>query len=165
MSNQDDAFIRNCTIILATLFVFFLLSLFVARAIGANAFNESRLTPGETAKRIEPIGQLVFGETGQIAPAQEEAILVTVAAAPKSANDVYQSACIACHSTGAAGAPKMGKAADWTPRLGQGLTALINNAINGKGVMPAKGGNPTLTDEEVELAVKFMLEKSSVTVN
>ena len=163
MSKHDDEFIRNFTIVLGAIFVFFLLALFIARGIGASAFEKSRLTDGEVAKRIQPVGQVAYGKAGEMAAAPEPEVVAS--AAPKSADEIYQSACIACHSTGAAGAPKTGTAADWEPRLGQGLAALVGNAINGKGLMPAKGGNPALSDADVEVAVKFMLEKSGVSAN
>ncbi|MFZ0256679.1 MAG: c-type cytochrome [Gammaproteobacteria bacterium] len=75
---------------------------------------------------------------------------------------VYNSACVACHSTGAAGAPKVGDKESWRPRAGEGLEALVNNAINGKRSMPAKGGNPGLTDEEIKQAVRYMLARTGI---
>lgn len=70
---------------------------------------------------------------------------------------VYQASCAACHSSGLAGAPKLGDAAAWTPRLGAGTSAIYMNAIKGKGAMPPKGGNASLPDADLRAAVDFML--------
>lgn len=77
---------------------------------------------------------------------------------------VYDKACMACHTMGIAGAPKTGDVADWSTRIAQGMEVLHSNAINGyqgsKGVMPAKGGNMSLSDDEVRNAVLYMVESS-----
>ena len=63
---------------------------------------------------------------------------------------------MACHSTGAAGDPKLGDKAAWAPRLAQGKDALYATALKGKGAMPAKGGNPALPDDAVKAAVDYL---------
>lgn len=73
---------------------------------------------------------------------------------------IYDASCVACHSTGAAGAPKLGDAAAWAPRIKGGAPALYNSALKGKGAMPAKGGNPKLSDAEVRAAVNYMISQS-----
>lgn len=78
--------------------------------------------------------------------------------AARTAEEVYNSGCLACHTSGAAGAPRFRIAADWTDRLKQGLDTLYINAIKGKGAMPAKGLCPDCSDKEIELAVDYMLE-------
>ena len=83
-----------------------------------------------------------------------------VVASAKSGKDVYNSVCMSCHMSGAAGAPVTGKVDQWTDRLAKGNDTLYSNAINGIGVMPAKGGLMSLSDEEVKLAVDYMLEES-----
>ncbi len=85
------------------------------------------------------------------------------AAEPASGKAIYDSNCIACHSTGAAGAPKLGDSAAWAPRIKTGAAALLANSIKGKGVMPARGGNPKLTDAEVQAAVNYMIGQSGGT--
>ena len=69
----------------------------------------------------------------------------------------YDTVCAVCHGTGAAGAPKLGDKAAWAPRLAQGANALHANAIKGKGAMPPKGGNPSLSDAQVSAAVDYMV--------
>jgi cytochrome c oxidase subunit 2 len=81
------------------------------------------------------------------------------AAAPAKAADgksTYDTTCMACHSTGAAGAPKLGDKAAWKPRLAQGINALHAAALKGKGAMPPKGGNTALADDAVKAAVDYM---------
>lgn len=73
---------------------------------------------------------------------------------------VYDVACFACHMTGAAGAPKMGDTAVWSPRIAQGMDTLVNNAINGKNAMPPKGGRVDLSDQDVASAVAYLVEQS-----
>ena len=86
--------------------------------------------------------------------------VVQVVASSKSGKDVYNSVCMSCHMSGAAGAPITGKADQWDERLAKGNDTLYSNAINGIGIMPAKGGLMSLSDEEVKLAVDYMLEES-----
>ena len=82
------------------------------------------------------------------------------AAAPAKAADgktTYDTVCMACHSTGAAGAPKLGDKAAWAPRLAQGKEALHASALKGKGAMPPKGGNPATPDDAVKAAVDYLI--------
>ena len=103
---------------------------------------------------------------GEAAAAPAEAAPAAEAAAPAAAGvdgkAVYDGLCMACHAAGVAGAPKVGDAADWKERLAQGKDTLYKHSIEGftgkKGMMPAKGGNPSLTDEEIKAAVDYMIK-------
>ena len=53
-------------------------------------------------------------------------------------------------------APKFGDKAQWEARIKQGHDTLVHNAINGIRMMPARGGNPALSDAEVTNAVNYM---------
>ena len=72
----------------------------------------------------------------------------------------YRGACMSCHATGAAGAPKTGDKAAWKARIAAGMDTLVKNAINGKGAMPPKGGRPNLTDAQIKAVVKYMVAES-----
>lgn len=76
----------------------------------------------------------------------------------------YDASCAMCHKTGMMGAPKVGNKAEWAPRIKQGMNVLVANSIKGykgaKGMMPAKGGNPKLTDAQVGNAVAYMVGQS-----
>lgn len=70
---------------------------------------------------------------------------------------IYNQACMACHMTGAAGAPVMGDVEAWEPRMEQGIETLYAHSIDGIGAMPPKGGFTNLSDEEVNAAVDYMV--------
>lgn len=94
-----------------------------------------------------------------------------VAEAPKAAEtasidgkSVYNKTCSMCHAAGVAGAPKPGDKENWAPRIAQGTETLYKHSIEGytgnSGMMPARGGNPKLTDDEMKAAVDFMVAQS-----
>ena len=102
------------------------------------------------------------------APVAAPAPAAAPAAAPVAENSVgksvYGKTCALCHGAGVAGAPKPGDKADWGPRIAQGKDLLYKHAIEGftgaKGMMPARGGGTSLTDDEVKAAVDFMADQS-----
>ncbi len=108
-------------------------------------------------ERIAPVGNVcIEGEEcgGVVAP-------VAVASnEPRSGQAVYDSACFACHATGAAGAPKVGDAAGWAPRIATGMDSLVTNAINGVNAMPPKGTCMACSDDELRNAVQYMVDGS-----
>lgn len=89
--------------------------------------------------------------TSQVAIAQGTA---------RSGKDVVDSVCIACHGTGAQGAPKIGDRKAWSTRASQGLTSLTEHALNGIRQMPAHGGSPNLTDLEIARAIAYIVNQS-----
>lgn len=78
------------------------------------------------------------------------------------AEATYMMSCFACHSTGAAGAPKVGpgNAEAWAPRMEKGMDAVVTNAINGLNTMPPKGLCFTCTDEDIAALVAYMVSSS-----
>nr|WP_240457798.1 c-type cytochrome [Halomonas socia] len=104
------------------------------------------------------------GDEAEVAEASDEAAAEDEAAASDDDNGLdgealYASGgCAACHASGAAGAPILGE--DWGDRLDQDMETLYDHAINGIGAMPPKGGNTSLSDEEVEAIVDFMVAES-----
>ena len=97
------------------------------------------------------------------APAAPAPVAEAAADGGKGA-ELFKKTCAMCHQTGVAGAPKLGDKADWGPRIAQGADTLYKHAIEGfngaKGAMPAKGGNPALSDDEIKVIVDFMVAKS-----
>lgn len=89
-------------------------------------------------------------------PAAPAPAAATLAADAGKGKKVYDSACVACHASGVAGAPKFGDKAAWAPRLATGLDALTASAIKGKGAMPPKGGNASIPDADIRAAVEYM---------
>lgn len=99
--------------------------------------------------------------TARIAPvAKVEVAVARAAGAPeRTGEQLYTAACSACHSSGAAGAPKTGDVAGWKPRLALGLDGLLKSAIAGKGAMPPRGGGDA-TDTEIARAIVHMANAS-----
>jgi cytochrome c5 len=99
----------------------------------------------------------------RLKPVADEGYTLVDASAPrqlKAGAEVYNAACVACHGSGAAGAPKTGDSAAWSKRITQGYDTLVSHAVNGIRTMPAKGGNPSLDDLEVARAVVHMANAS-----
>ncbi|MDR0736933.1 MAG: c-type cytochrome [Zoogloeaceae bacterium] len=93
-------------------------------------------------------------------PAATESVAVPESPAVPAVKDgasVYASLCFTCHDYGVAGAPKKGDKAAWASRLAAGEEALYATALNGKGLMQPKGGNPALSDAEVKSAVDYLI--------
>lgn len=111
----------------------------------------------EIRARIQPVGEVCLQgeECGEAAAVSE-----TASSGPRSGAEVYDAVCMACHTTGAAGAPVIGDVAAWAPRVDQGMETLISHAINGYNAMPAKGGCASCPDEEIEAAVEHILAES-----
>lgn len=105
------------------------------------------LNPDAVAARIQPVGRLEFG-----AP--------QAAAGSRTAEEVVKGVCATCHQAGIANAPKFGDAQAWAPRIKQGLDALVQSVLKGKGAMPPKGGDAALTDAEATRAVVLMANQA-----
>lgn len=107
-------------------------------------------------ERIAPVGSVRSGEV-EDEPEEREML---------SGAEVHGQTCTTCHDTGAAGAPITGENGDWAPRAEQGIETLVDHAINGfgGGAMPPRGGNPDLSDEEIEATVRYMLEESGISL-
>ena len=128
------------------------------------AAEESASEPAPTAS------DTASTEVAPAATATQASATVATVEAPvaeeKQAIDggkIYQELCFACHGTGAAGAPRLDDKAAWAPRVAQGKEVLYHFAINGKtspaGVMPPKGGNMSLSDDEVKAAVDYIVSQ------
>ncbi|WP_243038869.1 c-type cytochrome [Dyella sedimenti] len=100
----------------------------------------------------------------QPAPTPAADAPAAAAAAPSPGEKVYQGTCVMCHGSPAVGAPVIGNKADWAPRIAQGKDVLYAHALQGftgeKGAMPAHGGNPSLSDDQVKSAVDYMVSRA-----
>lgn len=109
----------------------------------------------QVRQRLAPAGNVcIQGEECAAATVVAEA---SQSSGTRSGEEVYGAACAACHNSGVLNAPVIGDASQWTDRLPKGEETLYSNAINGIGSMPAKGGNASLSDEEVQAAVDHMI--------
>lgn len=101
------------------------------------------------AERIKPVGNIYLAGSEPIAAEPT---------GPRDGATVYGTFCIACHATGVSGAPKIGDAVDWAPRIAQGEAVLNDHAINGFNAMPAKGACMDCSDDEIIAAIKHMTD-------
>jgi len=126
------------------------------------------LSPEKVAERIRPVAEVTIGAAPGAAadhdhgassapPSAAPAGKATKASAKADGKKVFEGTCVVCHGTGVAGAPKFGDKAQWAPHLMHGKDELYHSALTGKNAMPPKGGNMTLSDDEVKAAVDYMV--------
>jgi len=113
--------------------------------------EDTGATDAQVLSRIKPVGEVTLaGATG--------------ARASMSGEQVFQAVCKTCHEPGIAGAPKVGDKAAWAGPIKKGYETLVQHALNGfqeaGKVMPPRGGNPDLSDIEVESALVYMANRS-----
>lgn len=132
--------------------------------------DDPSMSADAVAKRLAPVARVEVDPNAPAAPAPAAAApaaamrAVAIPAAPAklasaagSGKATYDSVCAVCHVSGVAGAPKFGDKAAWAPRVKAGVSAMHASVIKGKGAMPPKGGNTTLSDDAVKAAVDYML--------
>lgn len=120
-------------------------------ALADNALPPESMDEQAIAERLQPVAQVHVGDAPVMAQAPVEDMQVN------QGQQIVQNVCAVCHATGMMDAPKNHNAADWAPRLEKGIDVVYANAINGINMMPARGGRPDLTDEEVKAAVDYMI--------
>lgn len=142
---------------------FFVLAMWVSERTQESYIRSSDEFLAETTERIRPFGEIYMpgDDLSAAGPQVSEATAPEPVAATLSGPQVYNEACIACHGNGIGGAPIVGDAAAWDSRIEQGMETLYRHAIEGftgsAGYMPPKGGRLDLSDEEVQLAVDYMV--------
>ena len=149
---EHSSFIKTPQQLLVVLALAFLVPiigilLLVYLVLGEHGTDPAGLEPGLVAARLQPVGSV-------------EVIDVNAPKIVKTGEEVVKAVCGACHTTGAANAPKIGDKGGWAPRLAQGLDGLTKSAIKGKGAMPPRGGLPDLTDYEIARSIVFMANQS-----
>ncbi|MCZ6831620.1 MAG: c-type cytochrome [Gammaproteobacteria bacterium] len=132
------------------------LTLAAVAVTSTSALAVSDKKRAEIEERIKPVGEVCLQGDSTCG------VVMAASSGPRSGEDVYNTACLACHSTGAGGAPILGDAAAWADRIAKGVDALYDSGINGLAGtgMIAKGGCMNCSDEEVHAAVDFMLGAS-----
>lgn len=137
-------------IVVGALAGFFVLIIIIAQLVSGKGDADmavDKMVESATIDRIKPFGVLNIG-----------AAPVMTASSGADGKGTYQSACFACHGTGAAGSPKFGDKGAWKKRIAQGMNTLFSHALKGFKGMPAKGGNASLSDAAVKAAVKYMVK-------
>ena len=167
MSKQDSHFFNNFSLVLGILFAVTLGLFAFARHVGADHQGKQVTTDpryvASVEERLKPVAAIAVAGQDNTALAIKSVGPATAAAAlPTDGTAAYETACVACHGAGIAGAPKVGDKAAWGPRIAQGKDTLYNHALhgfNGKtGVMPAKGGRTDWPDDLIKQAVDHIVE-------
>lgn len=126
---------------------------YMANQAGANFKEpEAKAAPATAKPEAAP-----SATTAVAAPAAAPAATAAKGGDTGKGKAIFESTCVVCHGSGVAGAPKAGDKAAWAPRLKAGMDTLHADAIKGKGAMPPKGGNPSLSDADVMAAVDYMV--------
>ncbi|GAB3338374.1 c-type cytochrome [Marilutibacter aestuarii] len=168
MRNYDLEFLKHFSMVIG-----FLMLVTVGLIVGATIIHHQlppEIDPAvaqRTERRIAPVGAVYAGSTGAAAQAAASAAAAAAAASQVAYGGtldgavIYNNLCTGCHTSGAGGAPTLDHS-HWDARLAKGTDTLHKHAIEGftgeAGLMPAKGGNPALTDEQVVAAVDWMLD-------
>jgi cytochrome c5 len=119
--------------------------------IAKSVVTPASMTAEDVAERIKPVSEVYIGE----APV----VVAAPATSSMSGEQIVTQVCALCHGTGMMGSPKLGKVSDWAPRIEKGVDTLYSSAINGFNMMPARGGRPDLSDDDIKAAVDHMLSK------
>ena len=117
----------------------------------------------ESAPQVAEPAEPVAAEVAQPAEPveQPEEAVAESAAAARDGQTIYKTACFACHDAGVAGAPKLGDAAAWAPRIAKGNDALYSSLQNGLNAMPPKGTCMNCSDDELQAVLDYMIEQGS----
>lgn len=157
MSQHDKTlattFIGVMGFLVVIAFAFYFIAHLVVKSDGIQGENAQATQVAD--ENIRPIGSVTVADQSGAS---------VVAAGPRSGADVYNAVCMACHATGAAGAPKVGDKAAWTPRFAQGVETLDTHAINGIRAMPPMGTCADCSDDELKGAVAYMLNETGFNV-
>ena len=167
MSKQDSHFFNNFSLVLGILFAVTIGLLAFARHIGAinqgaQITNDPKYIES-VGERLQPVARVaVAGQDNSSLKIESAGPPTAAAAVPANGTAAYETACVACHGAGIAGAPKVGDKSAWGPRIAQGKETLYNHALHGfngkSGVMPPKGGRTDWPDDLIKQAVDHIVE-------
>jgi len=153
---HDKAFLATFTIVVGIIGALALAIGLLARVIGqAEAEDPAALARME--ERIQPVGQVITDPAKLL-----EVAAAGPARAPMTGEQIVGKVCSACHGTGVLNAPKIGDKAEWSKRKAVGMAALLASSIKGKNQMPPRGGDASLSDDEMKAAIGHMLKQSGV---
>lgn len=168
MRNYDLEFLKRFSIVIAGLAVLTLGLIFFAAILHRSIPVEVSPTAiKRTEQRIAPAGAVYAGSTGAAAQAAAQAAALAKAASQVAYGGttdgkvIYDNLCSACHTNGIGLAPTLDHS-HWDRRIAQGKDTLYKHAIEGftgpdGGIMPPKGGNPALTEDQIHATVDWML--------
>jgi cytochrome c5 len=150
--DQHESFIKTPQQLIVVILLSFLVPivgilLIVQLVLSGPGADPAALAPEAVNARIQPVARIEFGAP----PAPP---------GTRTGEAIVQATCAACHQAGVAKAPKIGDKNDWAPHLKHSLNELVQTVIKGKGAMPPKGGDASLTDGEIARAVAFMANQA-----
>lgn len=164
---QDKIFFRNYLIVLGILAAMIIIFLIAARIIGIDDEAAAAQRTEQVSENTRPVGQVRTEGEVEAEPEAAPAIVPTAVevAEVDVGKSVYSGLCFSCHGTGLPGIPQFGDQAAWADRIAKGKELLYERALKGftgsSGIMmPPKGGNPALNDDEVKAAVDYMVANS-----
>lgn len=169
MDPQDKSFINNFMLVLGFLIasaVAFYVIAHIMASLDHSVMATDPLLQQRMEARLAPVGGVYVGKVPAAVQsgAGPNAGAQGASAKAQSPKAIWQGTCSACHATGVAGAPKIGDKQEWAKHLAKGLKTLEDHALHGyhgpEGFMPAKGGNLSLTDEQVIKAMEYMVSQS-----
>lgn len=172
MRNYDLEFLKRFSMVIAFLSLVTLCLILFAHYLNSKvAHTVDPAVREHMLARIAPVGEVYAGATGAAAQAAAAAAATAALAAnvpfegrTDGAEIFNNGPCTGCHTAGVAGAPKLDAAGIGARAAAQGVDELVQKAIDGftgaVGVMPAKGGNPALTDEQIRATVEWMVAQS-----
>lgn len=134
--------------------------IFIQAFMSNSPQNANAVAMGQerVAERIRPVVTL-----NDIVGSEDEQQMGSTLAVAKTPETLYQGACLACHATGVANAPKLGDKAAWEPKAALGMNSLLQTAITGKGAMPPKGGS-AYSEDELRSVIEYMLSEAGLAV-
>jgi len=160
VKTEDRDFMSQFVMVLSGLVLIAVVIFFIARLVTqltgepTEAEGPDKMARQAVEERIEPVGEVATASAKKEA-AQEKA---------RSPQKIVKNVCQSCHGPGTLGAPKLDSKGDWEPRMDKGLDTLVKHAVNGFKQMPAKGGDPSLSKEEVRKSVVYMVEQAGLEI-
>ncbi|MDQ3731044.1 MAG: c-type cytochrome [Pseudomonadota bacterium] len=160
MNQEDKHFMSQFAILVGALVVFTIVMFFLARYLmGVTAPDYGPLIARQQEQRLEPAGQVQTGKVKQTTA--EVSGGGSAEGATSTGQQTYTTVCATCHDSGVAGAPMISDQGAWQARIAQGKQTLYQHAINGLGAMPPKGGDPSLSNAQVQAAVDYIIATGS----
>lgn len=150
-SEQHSSFIKTpqqlaTVVLLAFVVPIVAILLLVKLVLDRPKVDPAAMTPEAISARLKPVGRVEAGAAGS--------------GALRTGEEIAKAVCLTCHAAGVAGAPRTGDKAAWAPRISGGLQKLTAAVVKGKGAMPPKGGDASLSDIEVARAVAYMANQA-----
>jgi cytochrome c5 len=157
--DQDKVFFANLGMVMAGLFGIFFICVIAASLISDDDDVVDPQALAQIEERIKPVGKVVTDPAALL-----KVSAAAPARAPMTGEQVNAKLCTGCHGAGVLGAPKIGDKAAWAARASAagGLDGLVASATKGKNAMPPKGGDASLSEDEVRGAVQYLMKQAGI---